>query len=178
MSRIGKKSIKIPSGTEVKIDGQLVSVKGAKGTQEYTFDQHVQIKVEDSLVWVTVDNNDKTLWGLSRALLNNMIQGTSKGFEKILEFTGVGFKAQVKGSDLELNLGFSNPITVKAPEGVTFIVEKNTIKIAGVNRTEVGQTAALVRKARPPEPYKGTGIKYKDEIIRRKAGKKAVAGAA
>jgi len=178
MSRIGKKPISIPSGVTIKVDGDLVLVKGPKGELKMNLSPGVKLVIEDNKVSVQVDDlENKVLWGLNRALLNNMIEGVSKGFEKVLEFTGVGFKAQVKGQELELNIGYTHPVTVKAPEGINFAVEKNTIKVSGINKEIVGHIAAMVRAARLPEPYKGTGIKYQDEIIIRKAGKKAVTGA-
>jgi large subunit ribosomal protein L6 len=178
MSRIGKKSIEIPNGVEVKIiDGISVTVKGPKGELKRVFPVGVKFTLEDKKVIVGVeDQNDKVIWGLSRALLNNMIEGVSKGFEKILEFNGVGFKAQVKGQDIELNLGFTNPVNISAPSGIVMTVEKGTIKVAGIDKEAVGHVAAKIRAAKPTEPYKGTGIKYKDEVVIRKAGKKAVTG--
>ncbi len=182
MSRIGKKSIKIPQGVEVKIEGQTVKVKGPKGELEKEFSPLLDIKVvnDDALVGLKEADPKKqnsNIWGLSRALLANMIKGVSTGFEENLEFTGIGFKAQVKGDAIELNLGYTNPVVINAPKGVTFQVEKGNIKVSGMNKEDIGHVAALIRKARPPEPYKGTGIKYKDEVIRRKAGKKAAATA-
>ncbi len=179
MSRIGKKLIKIPEDVEVKIDGQSVTVKGSRGELKREFPGVLDIKNEDSNFSVSLketaseSKNNFALWGLGRALLANMVTGVSKGFEKSLEFSGVGFKAQVKGEVLELNLGFSHPITVKAPQGITFQVEKNVIKVSGIDKEKVGHIAAIIRAKRPPEPYKGTGIKYKGEVILRKTGKKA-----
>lgn len=185
MSRIGKKSIKIPAGVEIKVDDGKVKVKGPKGELERELPQLLEIRILDGAVSVGLreasagpgrsSKEDSQLWGLGRALLANMVKGVSDGFQKALEFNGVGFKAQVKGDSLELNLGFTNPVIIKGPPGVTFKVEKNTITVEGMDREKVGHVAALIRDARPPEPYKGTGIKYKDEVIRRKAGKKAVA---
>ena len=183
LSRIGKKSITIPEGVEIKIDGQKVSVKGSKGEMEKTLPEVLDVRIEDGSVRVMLKSGEvgsrenSKFWGLGRALLATMFQGVSSGFEKILEFSGVGFKAQVKGNSLEMSLGYSHPVIIEAVEGVTFQVEKNTIKVIGFDKEKVGQMAALIRDARPPEPYKGTGIKYKDEVIRRKAGKKAVATA-
>lgn len=184
MSRIGKKSIIIPKGVEIKVDGADVAVKGPKGELKREFSSLAVFNIESDKVTVSVKNEgepNKVIWGLSRALLGNMIKGVSDGFERELEFTGVGFKAQARqadgGQEIELNLGFTNPVIIKAPAGVTFVVEKNIIKVIGIDKEAVGQTSALIRAARPPEPYKGTGIKYKEEIIIRKAGKKAVAGA-
>ena len=183
MSRIGKKSITIPAGVEIRIDGQRISVKGPKGEMEKILPEVLDVRIEDGSASVMLKSGEadsrenSKYWGLGRALLATMIQGVSSGFEKILEFSGVGFKAQVKGNSLEMSLGYSHPVIIEAVEGVTFQVEKNTIKVLGFNKEKVGQMAALIRDTRPPEPYKGTGIKYKDEVIRRKAGKKAVATA-
>lgn len=183
MSRIGKKPIKIPAGVEVSIDGSKVKVKGPKGELEKKLPEALNIKVEDGRLIVNLKSGlsesreNSKFWGLGRALLAVMLQGVSIGFEKVLEFSGVGFKAQVKGQTIELNLGFSHPISIDAPIGVNVLVEKNQIKISGSDKEKIGHFAAIIRDKRPPEPYKGTGIKYKDEVIVRKAGKKAVATA-
>lgn len=183
MSRIGKKPIKIPSGVEVKINDSRIHVKGPKGELEKTLPGVLSVKIENDLATVSLrgeafaSRENSKFWGLGRALVAAMIKGVSEGFEKSLEFSGIGFKTQVKGDSIELSLGFTNPVVIKAPEGVIFQVEKNTIKVSGANKEKVGQAAALVRAAKPPEPYKGSGIKYKDEVIIRKAGKKAVATA-
>jgi large subunit ribosomal protein L6 len=183
MSRIGKKSIKIPTGVEINIIGRKLTVKGPKGQMDMELPETLDVTISDGSAsvglkeGVVTTGKESQMWGLGRALLANMIKGTSEGFERILEFNGIGFKAQVKGDSIELNLGFNNPVIIKAPEGVTFQVEKNTIKVIGIDKKSVGQTAAIIRGARPPEPYKGTGIKYKEEVIRRKAGKKATATA-
>lgn len=181
MSRIGKKPVKIPQGVEVKISGHKISVKGPKGELEKEFPGVLDIQIRDDSVLIELREDSRKnsrFWGLGRALLSTMIKGVSEGFEKVLEFSGIGFKAQVRqsadGDYLELNLGFTNPVVIKAPRGVTFQVEKGVIKVIGAEKEAVGQTAALIRASRPPEPYKGTGIKYKDEVIARKAGKKAV----
>jgi large subunit ribosomal protein L6 len=181
MSRIGKKQIKIPEGVEIKVESGRVAVKGPKGELEKEFPKNLDIQIQDGSVSITpAEGGDKNseIWGLGRALLATMIKGVSDGFEKVLEFSGVGFKAQVHqladGENLELNLGFTNPVVIKAPKGVAFQVEKNLIKVIGADKEAVGHVAALIRASRPPEPYKGTGIKYKDEIIIKKAGKKAV----
>lgn len=180
MSRIGKKQIKIPQGVEIKVDGRKVSVRGPKGELEKEFPKGLNIQIRDDSVSVSPEvggEKNSEIWGLGRALLATMIKGVSDGFEKALEFSGIGFKAQVNGDNLELNLGFTNPVIIKALKGVTFRVEKNIIKVAGPDKEAVGRVAALIRASRPPEPYKGTGIKYKDEIIIKKAGKKAVTAA-
>jgi large subunit ribosomal protein L6 len=162
-------------------------VKGPKGELEKSLPDILDIKVADGSVSVGLKSGiaesreNSKFWGLGRALLATMIEGVSRGFEKNLEFTGVGFKAQVRQLAerqlLELNLGYSHPVAIDTPAGITFQVEKNNIKISGIDKEKVGQIASLIRDARPPEPYKGTGIKYKDEVIIRKAGKKAVATA-
>ena len=187
MSRIGKKQIKIPEGVEIKVSAKggsasvgektLVKIRGPKGELEKEFPEGLNIQIRDGSASVSPkEGSDKNseIWGLGRALLAAMIKGVSEGFEKTLEFSGVGFKAQVNGENLELNLGFTNPVVIKAPKGVTFQVEKNLIKVRGADKEAVGHVAALVRASRPPEPYKGTGVKYKDEVIIKKAGKKAV----
>lgn len=180
MSRIGKKPIQIPSGIEVKIDGRTVTVKGPKGELKRQLPEVLSMGVSEGLVLVKPKGNvglDKqilSLWGLSRALIASMIRGVSDGFKKELEFNGVGFKAQVKGSGLELSLGYTNPVLIKGPAGIIFQVEKGMITVSGIDKELVGHVAAQIRAARLPEPYKGTGVKYKEEVIRRKAGKKAV----
>ena len=181
MSRIGKKPIEIPAGVEVAIDGNSVRVKGPKGELNNDFLSQAIISKDNSEIKIGVKDPDnkkqRAIWGLTRALIANMISGVSNGFEKKLEFTGVGFRAILKGQDLELSLGFSHPVAVKAPEGITFKVEKNSITISGIDKQLVGQTAAGIRAKKPVEPYKGKGIKYEGEFVRRKAGKKAVASA-
>lgn len=183
MSRIGKKSIKIPSGVEVKIDGSKIHAKGPKGELEKILPDVLIAQVEGGAVSIGLKHGadagkeNYKFWGLGRALAATMIKGVSDGFERALEFNGVGFKAQVKDGSIELSLGYTNPVSIKAPEGVIFRVEKNVIKVTGSDKEKVGHVAALIRAAKPPEPYKGSGIKYKDEVIIRKAGKKAVATA-
>ncbi len=176
MSKIGKKPITVPAGVDVKIDGLSLSVKGPKGELQKTFPAGLSFTLENGTLSAMA--KDPAIWGLGRALAANMIIGVTTGFQKILDFTGVGYKAQVKGDSLELNLGFTNPITVAAPKGATFKVEKNSITIEGTDLEAIGQVAAKIRSARPPEPYKGSGIKYRDEIIKRKAGKKAAGATA
>lgn len=171
MSKIGKKPIVIPAGVDVKIDGNSLVVKGPKGELKKTFPVGLSFRIDNNTL--LVDKAEHAIWGLGRALAANMIRGVTEGFQKILDFTGVGYKANVKGDALELNLGFTNPILVPAPKGVTFKVEKNSITIEGMDPESIGHVAAQIRSARPPEPYKGSGIKYRDEVIKRKAGKKA-----
>ncbi|MBD3282035.1 MAG: 50S ribosomal protein L6 [Candidatus Portnoybacteria bacterium] len=175
MSRIGKKPIEIPQGVEVKIDGNTVKVKGPKGELEQKIHPGIEIEVKDNSIEIKPKRNDSAaIWGTFRMLLSNMVNGVSQGFEKKLIFEGVGYRASVSGSKLVLNLGYSHPIEMEAPEGISFNVDKNTIVISGIDKQLVGQVAANIREKRPPEPYKGKGIRYEDEIIRRKAGKKAV----
>ena len=176
MSKIGKKPITIPKGVQIKMDNGLVSVKGPKGELKRFIHGDVNLNIENEVLRVIPKNTeDRATWGLASALIKNMIKGVTEGFETIMEFQGVGYKATVKGNDLELGLGFSHPVTVKAPEGITFKAEKNVIRIQGMNNELVGKTAAEIRSWRKPEPYKGSGIRYQGEIIKRKAGKKAVA---
>ena len=182
MSRIGKKPVVIPSGVTVDIKEDFIKVKGPKG--ELSQARHPKVKIEksDTEVIVSVGNTEnkqqRALWGLYRALINNMVVGVTSGFTKILEINGVGYKAAMSGKKLVLNLGYSHPIELEVPNGLEAKVEKNTITITGSDRQVVGQFAAVVRSKREPEPYKGKGIKYQDEVIRRKAGKvvKAVGG--
>ncbi len=174
MSRIGKNPVVIPEKVEVKVDGAHVWVKGPKGALEYTFTNKVKINLNGKEVVVTpVDQtkSSRSLWGTTRTLINNMVLGVSTGFTKTLEFNGVGYKASLKGSVLELNLGFSHPILFKLPEGISAKVTKNIIDLSGCNKELVGFAAAKVRSFRPPEPYKGKGVKYIDEVIIKKAGK-------
>jgi large subunit ribosomal protein L6 len=182
MSRIGKLPIPIPNGVTVTIDGQATTVTGPKGSLTMTLHHHVQATTAEHQVTVTVrqpnSQYDRALWGLSRMLLSNMIIGVTQGYAKQLEISGVGFKAQASGQKLTLNLGFSHPIEFPIPDGLHAKVDKNTITIEGVDKQLVGETAAKIRRLKPPEPYKGKGIKYSTETVRRKAGKvvKATAG--
>jgi large subunit ribosomal protein L6 len=180
MSKIGKKPLDIPKGVEIKVDGNLVAVKGPKGELKKNLDNSISLNIADDKLTVGLKDSahDKSaVWGLTRALLGNMIKGVSDGFEKNLEFEGVGYKANVKGDELELSLGYSHPIHIKTPAGITFKVEKNVIKISGIDNELIGHIAAEVKSKRPPEPYKGKGIRYAGEVIRRKAGKKAATAA-
>lgn len=173
MSRIGKNPIVIPQGVEVKIEGHTVTVKGPKGTLTQEFLPAVNIALEDGKVVVTVDSvKNGNLHGLTRTLINNMVIGVTNGFEKALEINGIGYKAQKQGKKLVMNLGYSHPVEVEEIEGITIDVpSQNSIIVKGIDKQLVGQVAANIREYRLPEPYKGKGIKYVDERIRRKEGK-------
>lgn len=182
MSRIGKQPVPIPSGVEVSVAGRTVTVKGPKGSLEMEVSDAVSVAVEDGAVIVTrVDDErrSRAMHGLYRALVANMVTGVSEGFSRQLELVGVGYRAALKGKDLELAVGYSHPVAVAQPEGITFEVPEPTkIVVSGVDKAQVGQVAADIRKVRPPEPYKGKGIRYADEYVRRKAGKAGAVGAA
>ena len=176
MSRIGKMPITVPAGVEVTIaDGNVVTVKGPKGTLSSTFHQKMIIKQEGAVITVSRPDDQhehKSLHGLTRTLLNNMVTGVSKGFSKELEVNGVGYRASKEGNKLVLNVGYSHPVTMEEPEGISVDVPSpNKIIVNGIDKQKVGQFAANVRGHRPPEPYKGKGIKYSTEVIRRKEGK-------
>ncbi len=175
MSRVGQKPIPVPSGVDVKIEGARVAVKGSRGTLERTFHERVSIAHEEGQLSVARTDDERqsrALHGLSRALLNNMVVGVSEGFRRELNIVGVGYRAVLKGEDLELQLGFSHPVKFAAPPGITFEVPEPTkVIVSGIDKETVGQVAADIRKLRPPEPYKGKGIRYSDEQVRRKAGK-------
>jgi large subunit ribosomal protein L6 len=180
VSRIGKLPIEIPNGVDVQLNGSHVIVKGPNGTLERTFSPLVTISKEENQIKVTRDTDEKNvraLHGTTRAVIQNMVTGTTTGFTKVLEIVGVGYKAEMNGNDLVINVGFSHPVDVKAPDGVSFdVTEKNrVILVKGVNKEVVGQVAADIRGLRPPEPYKGKGIRYQNERVRRKAGKTAAA---
>lgn len=181
MSQIGKLPIAIPAGVEVKIEGNTVSVKGPLGHLEETFSPEIGIKLEDGHLIIERPNDEprvRALHGTTRALLNNMVQGVSKGFERVLEVNGVGYRAELNGNDLVLNVGFSHPVKFPAPEGITFEVESKArlVKVKGRDRQQVGQVAANLREIRPPEHYKGTGIRYQGEFVKLKAGKAGKTG--
>jgi large subunit ribosomal protein L6 len=165
----------MPSGVDVKVDGSQVTVKGSKGELSRQFNDRVSFSVEDGVITVVREDDtreSRALHGLSRALLANMVHGVSEGFTKVLEIQGVGYRATLKGSDIELLVGFSHSVDVKAPKGITFEVPEPTrIVVSGIDKEQVGQVAADIRKVRPPEPYKGKGIRYAGEYVRRKAGK-------
>jgi large subunit ribosomal protein L6 len=176
MSRIGRMPITVPSGVEVTLEGQAVQVKGPKGTLEHTVAEPIRIaRSEDGTLEVTRPNDERqnrALHGLSRTLVANMVLGVTEGYTKVLEIVGTGYRVAAKGSDLEFSLGFSHPVLVKAPEGITFAVETPTrFSVSGVDKQKVGEVAANIRKLRKPDPYKGKGVRYQGEVIRRKAGK-------
>lgn len=175
MSRVGNKPVDVPAGVDIQIEGSAVKVKGAKGQLERTFNERISFEMSDDEVTVTRPDDSResrALHGLSRALLNNMVVGVSAGFVKELEIRGVGYRAALTGRDIELMVGFSHPVVVEAPEGITFEVpDQNKIIVSGIDKEQVGQVAAGIRKVRPPEPYKGKGIRYVGEYVRRKAGK-------
>lgn len=177
MSRVGKNPIPVPKGVTVKIDGSQVTVKGPKGEMSRSFSPDVAIAMEDGHVVVRRESDIgriRALHGLTRALIANMVTGTSTGFRRGLEMVGVGYKAELMGKRLNLTVGFSHPILITPPPGIAFVVENPTkFAIEGINKELVGEMAARVRKLRPPEPYKGKGIRYEGEQIRRKAGKTA-----
>ena len=179
MSRIGLAPIKLPSGVDVSIDGPTVTVRGSKGSLSRMFSDRVSFSLDDGVVSVARRDDareSRALHGLSRALLNNMVVGVSQGFQKELQCVGVGYRASLQGTTLELLVGFSHPVKVEAPEGITFEVPEPTkIMVRGVDKELVGQVAADIRGVRPPEPYKGKGIRYVEEFVRRKAGKSGVA---
>lgn len=181
MSRIGNAPITIPNNVTVDVDGQNVLVKGPQGELSMTFLPQVKVEIAENLVHVKRKKDDKisrSLHGLTRALLANMVTGVEKGWQKRLELVGVGFRAQTSGDRITLNVGYSHQVEIVAPEGIKFAVEDNTkILVSGIDKILVGQIAAKIRAVRPPEPYQGKGIRYSGEYVRRKAGKAGKAGA-
>jgi len=177
VSRIGKQPIPIPSGVEVQIEGSTVTVKGPKGSLTQSFNEDMTMTLEEGVLSVTRPSDERqhrSLHGLTRTLLANMVAGVSEGFHKNLEIVGVGYRAELKGSDIQLALGFSHTVLVKAPEGITFEVPAPTkITVRGIDKQRVGQVAAEIRSWRKPEPYKGKGVRYEGEHVRRKLGKTA-----
>jgi len=176
MSRIGKKPVAIPAGVSAKLEGQLIAVKGAKGELKFTAPEDVVLKIEGDVVHVEPHREDKrarAMWGTTRARIQNLVVGVTKGFEKKLEINGVGYKAAIAGKNLQLSLGFSHDVLYPIPAGVTITTPKPTeITVAGIDKRQVGQIAAEIRAFRGPEPYKGKGVKYVNEFIFRKEGKK------
>ncbi|MFM8927168.1 MAG: 50S ribosomal protein L6 [Rhodoluna sp.] len=175
MSRIGKMPIAIPSGVDIKIDGQVVSVKGPKGELTHTVPAPITVVIEDGNVLVTrpdEERNSRSLHGLTRTLISNIIEGVTKGYTKALEIVGTGYRVTAKGSSIEFALGYSHPIVVEPPVGISFQVEgNNKVTVVGIDKQAVGEVAANLRKLRKPEPYKGKGVRYAGEVVRRKAGK-------
>jgi len=175
MSRIGKLPIPVPSGVDVAIDGQSITVKGPKGSLSHTVVEPITVSQEDGTLTVARPNDEresKSLHGLSRTLIANMVTGVTAGYSKTLEIRGTGYRVTAKGSDLEFALGYSHPVVVPAPDGITFRVETPTrFAVEGIDKQKVGEVAANIRKLRKPDPYKGKGVRYQDEVIRRKAGK-------
>ncbi|MGN6125025.1 MAG: 50S ribosomal protein L6 [Humibacter sp.] len=175
MSRIGRLPIDIPAGVDVKVDGQDVTVKGPKGELSLTVAQPIQVKIEENQVLVSRPDDERTsrsLHGLTRTLINNQIIGVTQGYSKGLEIVGTGYRVAQKGSSIEFALGFSHPVTVEPPAGISLTVEgNNKVTVAGIDKQAVGEAAANIRKIKKPEPYKGKGIRYAGEVVRRKAGK-------
>jgi large subunit ribosomal protein L6 len=175
MSRIGKMPIAIPAGVEIKVEGQLVTVKGPKGTLTHNVPAPITVVVEDNNILVTRpddERNSRSLHGLTRTLIANIIEGVTKGFAKSLEIVGTGYRVTAKGSSIEFALGYSHPILVDPPQGISFQVEgNNKVTVVGIDKQAVGEVAANLRKLRKPEPYKGKGVRYAGEVVRRKAGK-------
>lgn len=180
MSRLGKLPIELPEGTGARLEDGFVIIKGPKGELKQELTDLVKVDIKDSRITVSVKNpaqkKERSFWGLYRSLINNMVIGVTAGFEKKLEIQGVGYRANLSGKKLTLNVGFSHPVDYTLPEGITAQIEGNTITISGIDKQLVGEVAAQIRKVRKPEPYKGKGIKYIDEVIRRKEGKAAVKG--
>ena len=176
MSRIGKKAVVIPAGVTLAVEGQHVTVKGPKGQLAWTVSDEIVLKLEGSELSLAPRNDStraRSMWGLSRTLVNNMVVGVSTGYEQTLELVGVGYRAAMKGNALSMQLGFSHDVDIPAPAGISFAVPRPVeVKIAGIDKQLVGEMAARIRKIRPPEPYKGKGVRYAGEVVRRKEGKK------
>ncbi len=175
MSRIGRLPISIPENVSVTVNGNRITVVGLKGQLEWTLPNGAEVKISDKLAVVSASASN--LHGLARSLVANMIKGVSEGWSKTLELTGTGYRASTNGAELNLSLGFSHPVVVKAPEGMSFEVAENKIKVLGMDKVKVGEVASKIRSWRPADPYKAKGLKYEGEVIRRKAGKAAKAGA-
>ncbi len=174
MSRIGKEPITVPKGVEIKLDRSRVQVRGPKGELSVELHSKIDVIVDNQVIQLNRIDNSRAAreqWGLRRTLINNAVLGVSKGFEKTLEVIGVGYKADLQGSTIVLNVGYSHPVKIDLPKGIDAKVEKNKITLSGIDKQAVGELAAVIRRVRPPEPYKGKGIKYETEQIRRKAGK-------
>ena len=176
MSRIGKQPIQIPEGVEVKIEANKVIVKGPRGEITKEIRPEIKIEMKEGKIFVLPQvetKKTKAFWGLTRALLANAVEGVTKGYERQLQIEGIGFRANLEGDNLVLQVGFTHPVKINAPEGIKFAVEKNIIIVSGIDKGLVSQTAAIIRKVKKPEPYKGKGIRYVGEVIRKKVGKKA-----
>ncbi len=176
MSRIGKKAIAVPSGVTITLNGQDVSVKGPKGQLNWKVVEEIEVKQDAGSLSIAPRGDTarhRSMWGLSRTLIANMVKGVTEGYESTLEMVGVGYRAAMQGNKLELSLGFSHPVVIDPPAGISFAVPKQTeVKVIGIDKQAVGEMAAKIRKIRPPEPYKGKGVKYAGEKVRRKEGKK------
>ena len=176
MSRIGKKTIAIPSGVTVTLQGQTVTVKGPKGQLAWTVTEEIEVKQEGAELTLSPRNDTQRargMWGLSRTLVANMVEGVTKGYEEVLELVGVGYRAALKGQALSMQLGFSHDVDIPPPAGISFAVPKQTeVRVSGIDKQLVGEVAARIRRIRPPEPYKGKGVRYAGEKVRRKEGKK------
>ena len=176
MSRVGKKPIEISDKIKITYTDRVLTVSGEKGTLTRTIHPDVIVNIDKNTLAVTIDTMDKktrSLWGMTRALIANMVVGVSQGFERSLEINGIGYRAELKGKNIEFNLGYSHPIDFPLPEGISANIEKNMIKLSGIDKELLGYTASTIRSLRPPEPYKGKGVKYVEEYIQRKAGKTA-----
>src|ERR1700712_3169518 len=175
MSRVGRLPVTIPAGVEITLDGQHVTVKGPKGTLSHTIIEPITVVQEDATLLAKRPDDEResrARHGLTRSLLANMVVGVTDGYSKTLEIVGVGYRVQARGSDLEFALGFSHPVPVRAPEGITFTVESPTrLRVAGIDKQQVGEVAAKIRKIRKPDPYKGKGVRYQGEVVKRKVGK-------
>ena len=179
MSRIGKKTIEIPQGVQVDLKGSHLTIRGPKGELSQEILADVEVRISDNIIQVVparqsaegpIPKNTRAIWGLTRALLANMVHGVTEGFERRLELEGIGYRVALDGTSLVLTLGYSHPVIIQAPQDIVFAVEGNTIIVSGASKEEVGQWAAKIRFARPVEPYKGKGLRYQDEIVRRKEG--------
>ncbi len=174
MSRVGKQPIPVPEKTKITYKDRIITVQGKKGTLTRTIHPSVDLEIEDGIVRVTTnidDRSNRSLQGLTRSLVANMLTGVNEGFERVLEINGIGYRADLKGNCIVFNLGYSHPIDFDLPDGVSASIEKNTVKLSGIDKELLGHTASAIRRLRPPEPYKGKGIKYAEERIQRKAGK-------
>lgn len=176
MSRVGKKPIEIPEKATVSFNDRILSVQGEKGTLSMSVHPDADVAITDSTLTVSIRGKTqkaRAIWGMTRALIANMVNGVTQGFERVLEIHGVGYRAELKDNGLEFHLGYSHPIQFPLPEGISATVEKNVIRLSGINKELLGYTASSIRQLRPPEPYKGKGVKYAEELIQRKAGKTA-----